>query len=237
MKKSIFSVLLIIVAFAGAFLAAPAIADVYQYASSSGFISHEGLTFSAIGFGLGGMTTLAANAPRDYHIGDFHDFPVIAADIIYQGAAVGDNGSGYARPLVAGDPFRGFAEIKADNAAGIAGDVNVRCKTRGRIKLAISALAITDVGKDVYASDDDTFTLTQSTNTRIGHVVAWLETGYGLVEFDVTSGVVVELTDSTTGTADNTLADVGAAFSQATLNNNFADLAAKVNYLIRRLGN
>lgn len=36
------------------------------------------------------------------------------------------------------------------------------------------------------------------------------------------------LTDSTTGTADTTLADVGAAFSQATLNNNFADIAAQL---------
>lgn len=183
------------------------------------------------------MATLTADAPRDYFQGDFHEFPVIAADTIYQGAAVGDNGSGYARPLQAGDPFRGFAELKADNASGSAGDEYVRCRTKGRIKLAISSLAITDVGKDVYASDDNTFTLTQGTNTRIGHVIAWIETGYGIVEFDVTRGAEAELTDSTTGTADDTLADVGASFNQSTLNNNFADLAAKVNYLIRRLGN
>lgn len=183
------------------------------------------------------MATLAADAPRDYYQGDFHDFPVIAADIIYQGAAIGDNGSGYARPLVAGDPFRGFADLKADNAVGAAGDVYVKSRTRGRIKLAISALAITDVGKAVYASDDNTFTLTQSTNTRIGRVVAWIATGYGIVEFAVTNGAEAELTDSTGGTADGTLADVGAAFSQATLNNNFADLAAKVNYLLRAQGN
>jgi hypothetical protein len=36
------------------------------------------------------------------------------------------------------------------------------------------------------------------------------------------------LTDSTTGTADTTVADVGAVFSQATLNNNFADLVAQL---------
>lgn len=183
------------------------------------------------------MATLSANQPRDYYQGDFHEFPVIASDIIYQGAAVGDNASGYARPLVAGDPFRGFAELKADNSTGAAGDIDVRCRTRGRIKLAISSLAITDVGKDVYASDDNTFTLTQGSNTRIGHVVAWISTGYGIIKFSVTTGAEAELTDSTTGTADGTLADVGASFSQATLNNNFADLAAKVNYLIRRMGN
>jgi len=184
-----------------------------------------------------GMTTLAADQPREYFLGDFDEYPMIATDIIYKGAAVGDNGSGYARPLVAGDPFRGFAELKTDNSAGAAGDQYVRCRTRGSIKLAISALAITDVGKDVYASDDNTFTLTQSTNTRIGYVKRWIATGYGVIEFDVTNGAEAELVDSTGGVVDGTLADVGPAFSQATLNANFADLAAKVNYLIRRQGN
>lgn len=46
---------------------------------------------------------------------------------------------------------------------------------------------------------------------------------------------IASLTDSTTGTADGTLADVGAAFAQATLNNNFADLAAKVNAILAAL--
>lgn len=47
------------------------------------------------------------------------------------------------------------------------------------------------------------------------------------------------LTDNTTGTADGIVADVGAAFSQATLNNNFADLIAKINGIrttLRNLG-
>lgn len=183
------------------------------------------------------MATLAADKPRDYYEGEYHDFPVIASDIIYQGAAVGDNASGYARPLVAGDPFRGFAQEKVDNSAGSAGAKYVRVKKMGEILLPISALAITDVGKDVYASDDDTFTLTQSTNTRIGYVSAWVSTGYGIVRFKAADGAPTELTDSTTGTANDTVTDVGGAFNQATLNNNFADIVAKVNYLLRRLGN
>lgn len=46
---------------------------------------------------------------------------------------------------------------------------------------------------------------------------------------------IASLTDSTTGTANDTLTDVGGAFSQATLNNNFADLAAKVNAILAAL--
>ena len=182
------------------------------------------------------MTTLAVDKARPIELGTINELPVVAADIIYEGAAVGDNGSGYARPLVAGDPFRGFAEQRADNAAGAAGAARVRVRSVGLIELPIGSLAITDVGKDVFASDDDTFTLTQSTNTRIGYVHRFVQTGVGVVAYCENAGTLAELTDSTTGTADGTVADVGAAFSQATLNNNFADVVAKINALTRRLG-
>jgi len=59
------------------------------------------------------MATLAVDTPRDYETGVeavYNHVPVIADDIIYAGAAVGDNASGYARPLQAGDPFLGFAD-------------------------------------------------------------------------------------------------------------------------------
>ena len=131
------------------------------------------------------MTTLAADTPRDYQIGELEDYPVIADDIIYEGAAVGENASGYSRPLVAGDVFQGFAERKADNSGGSAGDINVTVKTRGRVKLAISGLAITANDRPaVYASDDNTFTLTATSNSLIGYVSRWVETGYGIVEYD-----------------------------------------------------
>src|SRR5574337_168915 len=68
------------------------------------------------------MTTLAASKARDFILGDHNDLPVIAADIIYEGAAVGENGAGYFRPLVAADPFAGFAQSTVDNSAGAAGD-------------------------------------------------------------------------------------------------------------------
>lgn len=184
------------------------------------------------------MATLAVDKPRIYELGEHNDLPVIASDIIYEGAAVGDNGSGYARPLVAGDPFRGFAAAKADNSSGSAGDINVRTRRCGDIQLSISGLAITDAGKDVFASDDDTFTLTQSTNTRIGYVKRFVSSGVGVVRFSESMGgnQVAELT-AAIGTPGDTIADVTGAFVQATLNNNFASLTAKVNYLLRRLGN
>lgn len=121
------------------------------------------------------MTTLAVNSPRNFVLGEHQDLPVIASDIIYEGAAVGENGSGYFRPLVAQDPFAGFAESKADNSAGAAGAINVRVKNKGRIILSVTGVtAVTDEGSTVYASDDDTFTLTSTTNTAIGKVVRYI---------------------------------------------------------------
>ena len=131
------------------------------------------------------MTTLAKDAPRDFEIGDHNDLPVIAADIIYEGAAVGLNTSGYARPLIAGDPFGGFALRQSDNANGVAGEKNVRVIARGAIVLSVTGLTIDDFGKPVYASDDDTFTMTASTNTQIGTVKRFITNGKGVVEFSV----------------------------------------------------
>lgn len=133
------------------------------------------------------MTTLAADLPRDYQLGELEEYPVIASDIIYEGAAVGENGSGYARPLVAADPFLGFATKNVDNSAGSAGDKLVQVKTKGRIKLAISGLAITANDRPpVYASDDNTFTLTSTSNSKIGWVSRWISTGVAIVEFRAT---------------------------------------------------
>src|SRR5688572_21546443 len=104
------------------------------------------------------MTTLAANKPRTFEIGQRNEFAVIASDIIYEGAAVGlVDATGHARPLNAADRFGGFAELKADNSAGAAADINVRVVESGKIQLSVSGAVITDVGQPVYATDDDTF--------------------------------------------------------------------------------
>lgn len=135
------------------------------------------------------MTTLTADKPRAYQLGDLEEYPVIASDVIYEGAAVGENGSGYARPLQAGDVFLGFALETADNASGSAGDIRVQVRTAGRIELPIGSLAITANDRPaVYASDDDTFTLTSTSNSLIGYVSRWVSSGTGVVEFN--AGVV-----------------------------------------------
>jgi len=143
------------------------------------------------------MATLAANEPRAYEGGDRNDLPVIADDIIYEGAAVGVvSGSGHARPLQAGDEFGGFAKEQADNTGGAAAAIDVRVQEKGKIKLAVSGAAITDIGEPIYASDDNTFTKTATSNSMIGFVHRFVSSGVVVVDFDVAYGKMKAVTES-----------------------------------------
>lgn len=62
-----------------------------------------------------------------------------------------------------------------------------------------------------------------------------VKTGGKIFANGTQAAAIVNLTDSTTGTANDTLTDVGGAFVQATLNNNFADIAAKINGILAAL--
>jgi hypothetical protein len=176
------------------------------------------------------------NLPRIYEIGERNSFPMAAGAILYEGSAVGINpATGYARQLVAGDIFVGFSEAKFDNSLGNAGDQSVRPYQEGRIQLPVAGAAITNLGAPVYASDDNTFTLTQGSNTYIGRVYRFVSPGIVVVAFESSVGGTLTPLNPGPGVASATIADVGSAFSQATLNNNFASLAATLNSIVRML--
>jgi hypothetical protein len=164
---------------------------------------------------------------------DIADQPVTDNVIIYRGSAVGSL-AGYARQLVAGDTFLGFAEQKVDNTATghASGAKNVPVRRKGYAQLSVGSLAVTDIGKAVYASDGATFTLTQSTNSRIGTVHRYISSGVGIVKFDVGAalclGGITVITDSTTGAASgNTIDD-----TTTSVKDDLACLARKINEII-----
>lgn len=138
------------------------------------------------------MATLANDLARPFELGDVNELPVIAADIIYEGAAVGIvSASGNARPLVALDVFAGFALQNADNSAGAAGAVRVRVRKRGSVQLPVTGVVTTtNAGAKVYASDDNAFTLTSTGNSYIGRVLRVVSAGVAVVEFDATAAQV-----------------------------------------------
>lgn len=138
------------------------------------------------------MATLDVDKVRDFEYSGedlYNDLQIIASDVVYEGAAVGENGSGFWRPLVAGDPFGGFAVRKVDNASGSAGDKYIRVRSKGIAKLAVTGVntAAQGDGVPVYASDDDTFTTTSSGNTLIGRTHRYIASGSAMVYFEATS--------------------------------------------------
>lgn len=101
----------------------------------------------------------------------FQEMPVDADVTIYEGSALGENAStGYVRPLADGDTFHGFAERAADNDGGSAGDINVLVRRQCSVELTSgAALDAADMNVAFYASDDGTFSKTDSgSDTRIG---------------------------------------------------------------------
>lgn len=131
------------------------------------------------------MTTLAADKPRTLVLGTINAIPVIATEVIYEGAAVGIvDATGHARPLQSTDRFAGFAESQADNDPGAAADINVRVRSRGTIVLPVTGAVITDVGQPVYASDDDTFTFVPTSAVYVGRVLRFVSAGNVEVIYD-----------------------------------------------------
>lgn len=137
------------------------------------------------------MATLAKDKARVYECGtpSQNEVPIIANDIVYAGAAVGESSSsGTGRPLVGGDNFMGFATVKCDNTGGDASAKNIQILDQGVIKLSVTGVSSAgNYDATVYATDDDTFTLTTSGATSIGKVKRWVTGAWCMVEFEATS--------------------------------------------------
>jgi len=176
MKKSLIAVGMIIAAVYGTLAFAGVLPDALQ-------LSQLDLgTLQLLGVG---MTTLAANSPKAMELGSRNEFPVVASDIIYEGAAVGlVDASGHARPLTTADRFVGFAERKADNSAGAAAAINVEVIESGKVQLAVTGAVITDIGQPVYALDDADFSLNPADGRFIGFVHRFVSAGVAVVAFD-----------------------------------------------------
>lgn len=177
MKKSYIPAV-IMAALALAVALVPQLAQAAQHVVA--FVGPDNLAMLALA-----GTTLAVNTPRAFEGGSRNAFPVIASDIIYEGAAVGlVDATGHARPLNAADRFAGFAEAQADNSAGAAAAINVRVVESGKIQLAVTGAVITDIGQPVYATDDDTFGFSPVAGAFVGFVHRFVSSGVAVVAFD-----------------------------------------------------
>lgn len=110
--------------------------------------------------------------------------PLASSTIAYRGSAMGVS-SGAVRPLVSGDVFAGFLTGRADNRSFASGanPLRVQLVSQGLVELEVAGVLTTSLGAVVYATDENTFTLT-SGGSVIGVVQECATDGTALVSFE-----------------------------------------------------
>jgi hypothetical protein len=129
---------------------------------------------------------LSANREIPHYIDqELREYPVEAAKKIFKGALTSFSADGHLQPLVAADnAFGGIAYEASDNTAGSDGDKKCRVYTIGDFEFPLSGATQADVNKAVYASADDTLTLTSASNTYVGYIVGVPASGLVIVRLD-----------------------------------------------------
>jgi hypothetical protein len=136
---------------------------------------------------------MALSKPIDrphYPDQELREFAVATNVNIHRGAALSFRSSGYVGPLVAGEKNAGFAYESANNTGGANGAVRVRSYVRGSFEVPLSSAAITDLGLALYASADDAFTKTSSSNTFIGKISGFPKADTVIVDIDMAFGQI-----------------------------------------------
>lgn len=155
------------------------------------------------------------NTPR--RDGDVVEVPVAAAALIYAGAMVARNadGNAVAAADTAGLVVIGRADARADNSAGAAGAISVTVR-RGVFAWAHSALTRADLGKVLYAVDDQTVATTSTNAAPAGVLVdvdadgAWVKVGVDAV----IDRVAAHQANSTAGDVAGVVTDLNALLAK-----------------------
>lgn len=146
--------------------------------------------------------SLTSDYPRAYASGvptDVNDLVVKASTTVYQGqvlASSATENAGLVLPFdVAGTwttPFFvGFAETSVTQTASSTYRVKVRSKGRVILSAITGADSADDISKTVYASNDNTFTLTAGSNIAIGKIAGYVS-GEGFhVQFEAAASASV----------------------------------------------
>jgi len=131
-------------------------------------------------------TALSANKNVSPSTVNLRLVPVAASTHIYQGALVCVNSSGYAVPAAntANYRFVGVA-IHEVNNTGANGASSVSVRTAGEITIVSSGLTQADVGKPVYASDDQTVALATTNAIYVGTISSYTSATAARIWFDV----------------------------------------------------
>jgi hypothetical protein len=122
------------------------------------------------------MTALTQDRDTPYREGVELDYDVAADAKIYAGGMVCKNASGYAVPGAdtASFVFLGVARQRVDNTGGSDGDKKVVVRRTGIHRFAASGMAITDIGEQVYISDDQTVAKSSTNSIACGRIAEFI---------------------------------------------------------------
>ncbi len=117
------------------------------------------------------MSALTQDRNTSRRDGNQVEPPVAATTRIWGGSITCVNAAGYAVPGATSTTLKavGVSEHRADNSAGVAGAIRVRCRKgphRFANSAAADAITLADVGSDCFIVDDQTVAKTNGSNTR-----------------------------------------------------------------------
>ena len=140
-----------------------------------------------------------------------------AAEEIYQGSFVTlDTSDKYLSALVVPDALYGMS-LERVTGGSSNGDVTCKVLCAGVIQHAIGSIAVASIGKPVFATDDQTLTITNDgTDTPVGMLVGVPVTGTAIVQMfppriEVQKFVVTNFTAQATFAADGAAPVAGDA--------------------------
>ncbi|OGP75469.1 MAG: hypothetical protein A2Y80_01250 [Deltaproteobacteria bacterium RBG_13_58_19] len=125
------------------------------------------------------------NNPLELEIGDRNEAPVAASKQLFEGSMAFADVAGRATDVL-GAQFLGHVAVMADNRTGGAGAINVVLRGgRYRAQVPLTGVALTDIGKQVFASDNETYTLDdgEGDNALVGRVIRYVAADKAIVEF------------------------------------------------------
>ena len=128
------------------------------------------------------MANLTADRVVDERLSKRFGYPVKAGVYFRRGSLVAVTSAGVAvKPGDAGAAaVVGLSNTALDNTNGADGDLRVEPK-RGIFALVVPSATAANIGAAVYCTDDNTLTLTASTNLKVGTLVG-IDAGLTYVE-------------------------------------------------------
>ena len=126
------------------------------------------------------MTALSADAPRDFleslNGGYVVDYGILASEVIYRGAAVSVDASGYINANQGDEAFCGIA-LEQKTGTATSGEETVKVQVGGVVSVPLASVTIASVGVGCFAADDGTYSLANTSSDSIGRIIHVPATG------------------------------------------------------------